>query len=216
MRFSVVTLAAVSAFVVAACGAAATPTAIITPTASLVVGPTAAASSNMATPSSATPITVTTPPSSAPTPTAPPPPTPTLAPTQAPSATAAAVVDLCALLSAADLHSVLGGSWMEGSLGVMGGHCFWLDSSTASYDQVTTGIDERSIEEVKSATPNGVDMTVSGHAGYRVRDENSDVQTTYVWVDLGGQSLTMEITSSSAADDQISAQELAEIAIGNI
>lgn len=214
MRFSVITLAAVSAFVVAACGAAATPTAIITPTASLVVGPTAAASSPVATPSSASPITVTTPPSSAPTPTAPPP--PTLAPTQAPSATAAAVVDLCALLSAADLHSVLGGSWMEGSLGVMGGHCFWLDSSTASYDQVTTGIDERSIEEVKSATPNGVDMTVSGHAGYRVRDENSDVPTTYVWVDLGGQSLAMEIHSSSAADDQISAQELAEIAIGNI
>lgn len=214
MRFSVVTLAAVSAFVVAACGAAATPTAIITPTASLVVGPTAAASSPVATPSSASPITVTTPPSSAPTPTAPPP--PTLAPTQAPSATAAAVVDLCALLSAADLHRVLGGSWMEGRLGVMGGYCFWLHSSTASYDQVTTAIDERSIEEIKSATPNGVDMTVSGHAGYRVRDENSDVQTTYVWVDLGGQSLTMEITSSSAADDQISAQELAEIAIGNI
>lgn len=213
MRFSVVTLAAVSAFVVAACGAAATPTAIITPTASLVVGPTAAASSPVATPSSASPITVTTPPSSAPTP---PPPPPTLAPTQAPSATAAAVVDLCALLSAADLHRVLGGSWMEGRLGVMGGYCFWLDSSTASYDQVTTAIDERSIEEIKSATPNGVDMTVSGHAGYRVRDENSDVQTTYVWVDLGGQSLTMEITSSSAADDQISAQELAEIAIGNI
>jgi hypothetical protein len=98
----------------------------------------------------------------------------------------------------------------------MGGHCFWLDSSTASYDQVTTGIDERSIAEVKSATPNGVDMTVSGHAGYRVRDENSDVPTTYVWVDLGGHSLAMEIHSSSAADDQISAQELAEIAIGNI
>ncbi len=212
MRFSVVTLAALSAFVVAACGAAATPTAIITPTASLAVGPTAAASSPVATPSSASPITVTTPPSSAPTPTPTAP--PTLAPTQAPSATAAAVVDLCALLSAADLHSVLGGSWIEGHLTATGAYCFW-GSGNVSSDQVVTGIDERSIEEIKSATPNGVDMTVSGHAGYWVRDENSYIQSTFV--DLGGQTLIVEMPiSSSAADDQISAQKLAEIAIGNI
>lgn len=205
MRFSAVTLAAVSAFVMAACGAATTPTFVIAPTASPV-----------ATPSSASPNTVTTPPSYAPTPTAPP---PTLAPTQAPSATAAAVVDLCALLSAADLESVLGGSWMEGRLGVTGGYCFWLDSSDVSYDQVTTAIDARSLEQVKldfGATPKGVDMNVSGRAGYLFIDENSTYRTMYVYVDLGGRLLTLEITSSSAPGDQISAQELAEIAIGNI
>lgn len=108
---------------------------------------------------------------------------------------------------------------MEGRLGVMGGYCFWLDSSDVSYDQVTTAIDERSLEQVKldfGATPNGVDMNMSGRAGYLFIDENSAHRTMYVYVDLGGRLLTLEITTSSAADHQMIAQELAEIAIGNI
>lgn len=206
MRFpTMVAVAALAVFTVAACGGGANPTGVSTPTASPVGGPTAAASTPVATPSSAPTAAVSAPPTSAPTT------PPTDAPT--PAATTAAI-DLCALLSADDLNTVLGGSWLEGQLTSTGGYCHW-DSGNGSGEIVITATDLRPLEEIKSHAPGGVDMTVNGHAGYSVRNAAFHLQTVYV--DLGGQSLIVEFpTSSSADDDQTNAQELAEIAIGNL
>lgn len=191
MKFQTsVAVAAVALFTLAACGTGAVPTA--------VSNPTAGASSPIATPSSAPTASI---------PAAPP--TSTTTPVGA--------VDLCALLSAGDLQTVLGGGgWpLEGALTSTGDHCYWDNAvSHSPFDSVGIGTDDRSLATIKSAT-HGVDMTVSGHAGYSVRDEDLHVRT--IWVDLGGLLLVVELpTSSNADDDQTAAQALAEIAVGNM
>ncbi|MEO5703652.1 MAG: DUF3558 family protein [Candidatus Limnocylindrales bacterium] len=140
----------------------------------------------------------------------------TAAPTSPPAATqVATAVDLCGLLTAGDLSTVLGGSWAEGQLTSTGGYCHW-DSGSQPNDQVITATDARTLEAIKSAAAgSGTDMTVAGHAGYSVRSTTTRLQSTYV--DLGGKLLLLEFgTSSSSADDQAHAQALAEIAVGKM
>jgi hypothetical protein len=163
------------------------------------LGATSGAGSSAAAPSGPPAATVATQPSSAPT-------------TAQPSS--AGALDLCSLLEANDLHTVLGGSWLEGQLTSTGGYCHW-DNANQPNEQTITAIDARALDAIKSAAPDGTDMTVAGHAGYSTRQAGPHLQTTYV--DLGGQVLVLEFgTSSSAGDDQEHAQQLAEIAIGNL
>jgi hypothetical protein len=161
------------------------------------VGATAGASGSVATPGNAPTTALTAPPTSPP------------AATQVASA-----LDLCGLLTADDLHTVLGGPWAEGQLTSTGGYCHW-DSGSSPNDQVITATDARTLDAIKTVAADEVDMTVAGHAAISIRQADAHLQSTYV--DLGGKLLILEFpTSSSAADDQAHAQALAEIAIGNL
>lgn len=192
MKFQTsVAVAAMALFTLAACGTGAVPTGVSNPTAS-PAGPIATSSSApTASIPTATP-TSTTPPVGA--------------------------VDLCALLSVDDLFTVLGAVFAEGALSKPGptGYCHW--DTRGEYNpasSVITFTDDHPLATITSGG-NGVDMTVSGHAGYSVRSgEQPAVQTT--WVDLGGLLLVVEFpTTSNADDDQAAAQTLAEIAVGNM
>lgn len=191
MRFPrIMFVVAPAVLALAACGGSGTPTAP-------PVGATAGASGSVATPGNA-PTTAST-----------------SAPTSPPAATqVASALDLCGLLTANDLQTVLGGSWLEGQLTSTGGYCHW-DSGSSPNDQVITATDARTLDAIKAVASDEVDMTVAGHAGISIRQADAHLQSTYV--DLGGKLLILEFpTSSSAADDQAHAQALAEIAIGNL
>jgi len=181
---------------VAACATGAVPTPV-TPTASPGEGPTAAASTPTAAATTAVSAAPVSPATTLPTPVA-----------------SGAAVDLCSLLTAGDLNDVLEGNFLEGELTSTGGYCHW-DSALSPNESVITAIDDRSLETIKSAGPGGVDITAGGHAGYSVRNEDFRLQTTFL--DLGGTSLILEFPiTSNAADDLADAQELAEIAVGNL
>ena len=139
------------------------------------------------------------------------------APTSAPATaqpSAAGLLDLCSLLTADDLKTVLGGNYLEGQLTSTGGYCHW-DAGNQPNEQVITATDARSLDAIKSVATGEVDMAVDGHAGISIRQ--ADVQIHAIYVDIGGQLLVLEFgTSSSATKDQEDAQTLAEIAIGNL
>lgn len=180
---------ALAAFALAGCGAAvSTPTAVVA---------TAGTSGSVATQGNL-PTTASTAPPSIP-----------------PAATqGATALNLCGLLTANDLQTVLGGSWAEGQLTSTGGYCHW-DSGSQSSEQVITATDSRTLDAIKAVSADEVDMTVAGHAGISIRQADAHILTTYV--DVGGKLLLLEFgTSSNAADDQAHAQALAEIAIGNL
>lgn len=193
-------------FTLAACGGSnATPIgSSVTPTGATT--PTAPPSVGLA----ATPAP-TAPPTVAPTtlvPTAP----PIVGPTTSPASTVGAV-DLCSLLTADDLHTVIGGGWHEGALTSTGGYCHW-DSGNSPDNQVITALQDGGIDTVNTV-PGGVDITAGGLAGYSVADRNLHVQTT--WVDIGGRLLIVEFPSSSNLDGDLTiAKKLAEIAVGNM
>ena len=131
--------------------------------------------------------------------------------TAAPSAGA---IDLCGLLTAADVTKALGGSSIEGTLTSTGGYCHW-DSARSPNDRVITATQPGTLDDVKGPAPTGAELTVGGRGAYSVRDEAARVQTT--WIDVGGQLLLVEIPlSTDAAADLQSAEELAGIAVGNL
>ena len=139
------------------------------------------------------------------------------APTSAPATaqpSAAGLLDLCSLLTADDLHTVLGGRYQAGQLTSTGGYCHW-DAGNQPNEQVITAILPRSLDSIKSAVTGEVDMAVDGHAGISFRQDDGRIEVVYV--DIGGQLLDLEFgTSSSATKDQEAAQALAEIAIGHL
>jgi hypothetical protein len=138
-------------------------------------------------------------------------------PTATPTSTTTPVgaVDLCALLSVDDVVTVLGtGGWVEGALSKPGpsGYCKWDNAISHAFVLTSTTVD-LPLATIKSGG-DGVDMTVSGHAGYLKRLEQNSMA---IWVDLGGLLLVVQMpTSSNADDDQAAAQTLAEIAVGNM
>lgn len=139
------------------------------------------------------------------------------APTSAPATaqpSAAGLLDLCSLLTAADLRTWRGDNYQEGQLTSTGGYCHW-DRGNQPDEQVITATDARSLDAIKSVATGEVDMTVDGHAGISIRQ--ADLHILSIYVDIGGQLLVLEFgTSASTANDQAAAQALAEIAIGNL
>jgi hypothetical protein len=141
---------------------------------------------------------------------------PTTASSDAASTTASpagGAVDLCGLLSAADLKTATGGDYGEGKLDDYG-QCTWLvgDAGVNTGDgQVVAAIQEVPLDTFKNTFSGGVDVTVNGHAGYW--NPTQGIQS--IWVDVGGRTLVMSFDPVSA-DGQAIAQKLAEIAIANM
>lgn len=143
-------------------------------------------------------------------------PTPSIGTTTTPTATVGATptageVDQCALLSPADLKTVTGGDYGDGVLDEVG-RCRWM----AGTQTVIAFVIAASLDQFKSNNPGGSDVTVSGHAGYSATREGTTTES--LWVDVGGPTLVLEV-SGMAADAQaikLIAQDLAEIAIGNL
>lgn len=204
MRFpTMATVVVVALFALTACGGTGAAPTAVPATASPGDVPTAAAPT--ASPTSAPTATAGSLPTDVPVTPPPGEPTPTAADTE---------VDLCSLLTVNDVNAVLEGNFLEGELTSTGGYCHW-DSAMSSGESVITAIDDRSLDAIKTAGPGGVDMTAGGRAAYSVRNEDFLLQTTFI--DLYGQSLIVEFPTSSSADDDLAdAQELADIAVGNL
>jgi hypothetical protein len=129
-------------------------------------------------------------------------------------ASAAGAVDLCALLSPADLKTVTGDDYGAGVLNSLR-LCVWRVGGAAVNNgdgQVVADDQGGALAAVKSAFAGGVDVTVSGHDGYW--DPAEGLQS--IWVDLGGGRTLVLSFDPVAPDGQAIAQALAEIAIGNI
>ena len=182
--------AAAALAVFAFAGCASTPA---TPTATTAVATSPAATSTSA---ATTPATASA---------------PTVA-TTAPAGSASAI-DLCSLLSVADIQAVIPGSWLEGQLTKpVGGYCHW---DNTLQERVITAIEPRTFDAVKAAAVGGTDFTAGGHPAYSFRDEAAHVQTT--WIDLSGTVLIVEIPASAdAAADLSNAQGLTGVAVGNM
>lgn len=183
-------VAALAVFALAACGGTAAPPTGTTAPPSSPAG--AATTAPAATTAASTPPAVAT--------TAP--------------AGSAGTIDLCGLLSAADVQAVIAGSWLEGQLTSTGGYCHW--DNTLS-ERVITAIDPATLEGIKASMPGGENFVILLFAasGYSFRDEGAHVQTT--WLDIGEQLLIVEIPMSSDADADLSnAKELSEIVLGNL
>ncbi len=190
-------LAVVTMSVAAACGSSTVPSTAGTPT----IGPT-----GVPTP------TATSPASSVPTATVSATATPTIAPTATVAATSGAI-DLCSLLTAADVTTVLGGGWAEGVMA--NDYCHW-DSSSNPNERVVTFVQAGTIDAISAQMTGGTSVTVAGHGAYSFRDLAANVQTTYIDIG-GGQLLIVEIPNSSdSIGDLQSAVELIEAALGNL
>jgi hypothetical protein len=185
MKSSKFVVAALAVFAFGGCAAA--PAA---PTGTTAVATPPAATSTLAATASASPAVATT----------------------APAASASAI-DLCSLLSVADIQAVIPGSWLEGQLTKpVGGYCHW---DNTLQERVITAIEPRPFDAVKAAAVGGTDFTAAGHPAYSIRDEAAHVQTT--WIDLSGQVLIVEIPASAdAAADLSHAQALAGVTVGNM
>ncbi len=141
---------------------------------------------------------------------------PTTAPSDATTTTPGAsggTVDLCGLLTAADLKTATGADYGDGKLDDYG-LCTWRvgDASVNTGDgQVIIGVQDVPLDTFKSSFPGGVDVTVSGHAGYW----NPAQGLQSMWVDIGGRTLVISF-DPVGPDGQSIAQKLAEIAVGRI
>lgn len=143
-------------------------------------------------------------------------PTPSVGTTTTPTDTVGATptageVDQCALLSPADLKTVTGGDYGDGVLDQVG-RCQWV----AGTQTVIAFVIAAPLDNYKGNNPGGVDVTVSGHSGYSATREGTTTES--LWVDVGGRTLVLEVSgmaSDAQAIKQI-AQDLAEIAIGNL
>jgi hypothetical protein len=121
---------------------------------------------------------------------------------------------LCALLSPPDLKTATGADYGAGvpdSYGL----CTWRVGAATVNDgkgQIIASYKDQQLSFIKSSFTGGVDMTVSGHAGYW----NGQQGLQSLWVDLGGGRLF--ILSLDPVDDgtQAIAQRLAEVAIAKI
>ena len=142
--------------------------------------------------------------------------TPTAAPgggtTTTPAPTGGAV-DMCALLSPADLKTVTGGDYGDGVLDSVG-QCTWRVGGTAvnvGDGQVVAAIQDQQLSFIKSTFSGGVDVTVSGQAGYW----NPEQGLQSIWVDVGGRTLVLSF-DPVGPDAQAIAQKLAEIALSKM
>jgi len=128
-------------------------------------------------------------------------------------APADAAAKLCTLLSSADLKTTTGSDYGAGVADAYG-MCTWrVGASTVNNGdgQVTAAFVDQQLSFVKSSFSGGVDVTVSGHAGYW----NPTQGLQSMWVDLGGRLLVLSFDPVDP-DTQAIAQKLAEIAIGKI
>jgi hypothetical protein len=178
-------VAAIAIFAVAACGGSGSaPTGGTTTSA-----PTSAPAGATTTPASAPAGATTTP------------------------ATAGTPIDLCALLSPADLKTVTGGDYGAGVTDSVG-QCTWrVGGATANNGdgQVIAGTADATLDVIKGNFPGGTDVTVSGHAGYW----NPAQGLQSIWVDAGGRLLVLSFDPVDS-DTLGFAQKLAEIAIGKM
>jgi hypothetical protein len=182
-------IAAVAIFAVAACGGStATPggASTTTPAPSSVAGATAA-------PVTAAPASVVA----------------TLA------ATAGAPIDVCTLLSPADLDAATGKKYEPGFLD-SSGMCSWNVGTSPGNkgDLIIASIQAQELGAIKSAFEGGADVTVKGHAGYW----NGSQGLGSMWVDIGGRLFILSFPRSVTLgpEDQAIAQKLAEIAVGKL
>jgi hypothetical protein len=122
-------------------------------------------------------------------------------------------VDLCGLLSAADLKTITGEDYGEGKPDGYG-QCFWRvgDTDVNQGDgQVAAAIQDVPLSTVKGMFAGGVDVTVSGRAA--VWNPNEGLQT--LWVDIGGR--TLGLSFDPVGDDgQAIAVKVGEVAIANL
>jgi len=128
-------------------------------------------------------------------------------------APADAAAKLCTLLSPADLKTTTGSDYGVGVADSYG-LCTWRvgASSVNNGDgQVIATFNDSQLSLVKSSFSGGVDVTVSGHAGYW----NPTQGLQSMWVDLGGRLLVLSF-DPVGPETQAIAQKLAEIAIGKI
>ncbi len=149
--------------------------------------------------------------SPAPTTTATPTPTPTRTTNPAPTQVS---VDMCALFTPADLRAVTGGTYTDPGVSSSLGQCSWSGGGTgvtSGHSLVIATIGDNPLAGYKRDFPGGVDLTVSGHAGYW----NAVLGFKAMWVDFGPRTLLLMI-DPAGPDGQAVAQEMAEIAVANM
>jgi hypothetical protein len=190
---NMVALAAVAVLALAACGSSATPA----PAAGTSATPGAAASAPASLGEASTPASV-----------------PASAGATA-STPAGGAVDLCSLLTPADLKAATGKTYEAGVLDSVG-QCYWNVGKSAvnSGDLIGASIQDQQLSLIKSTFPGGVDVTVNGKAAYY----NGAQGLGSLWVDIGGRLFILTFPRSGAltADDQTAMQKLAEIAVAKI
>lgn len=123
-------------------------------------------------------------------------------------------VDTCALFTPADLKAVTGGNYAGSGVSSSVGSCTWLGGGTgvtSGHSFVIATIGDNPLAAIKGTFPGGVDLTVSGYAGYW----NPLTGFQAICVDVGGQTLILTI-DPAGADGQAVAQKLAEIAVARM
>jgi hypothetical protein len=123
-------------------------------------------------------------------------------------------VDACALLTPAELKTVTGGDYTGPGVSNSVGQCNWSGGGTSlasGHSFVVATIGDNPLAAIKGTFPGGVDLTVSGHAGYW----NPLPGFQAICVDLGGRTLILTI-DPAGADGQAVAQKLAEIAVARM
>ncbi len=124
--------------------------------------------------------------------------------------------DLCSLLTAAEVSTVMGKKYEAGVPDAYG-QCSWNvgKSSANSGDLIIVGSQAAELSLIKSTFPGGVDATVAGHAAYW----NGKQGLGTMWVDLGGGKLfTLGFPRSVdlGETDRAAAQKLAELAFAKM
>ena len=138
--------------------------------------------------------------------------TPTLASVATPSAPITGAVEVCSLLTPADLKAATGDDYLAGTSGLPDlSDCNWR---TAEGDIISAYIQASPLgfNFHKDNTPSGgVDLTVAGHPAFYNRFAENAVSST-LWVDLGGG----REFSVWYIESQAIAVQLAEIALGRM
>jgi hypothetical protein len=123
-------------------------------------------------------------------------------------------LDVCALLTPADLKAVTGGNYTEAGVSASVDGCTWLGGGagvTSGHAFVGATIGDNPLAAIKRTFPGGVDLTVSGYAAYWA----SLTGFHAISVDVDGRTLVLAI-DPAGADGQTIAQKLAEIAVANM
>lgn len=138
--------------------------------------------------------------------------------TAPPAGTPVAVGDACSLLSPADLKTATGKTYLAGTLDSASGDCNWdTDASGVnSGDLIIVYFTAQPLTFIKQAYGSGgADATVGGHAAFW----NPTYGYDSLWVDVGGGNLLvigMPRSSPLTADDETTAQALAEVALSHM
>ena len=131
------------------------------------------------------------------------------------STPAGAAVDVCSLLTPADLKTATGKTYEAGVLDSVG-QCYWNVGKSAanSGDLIGASVQDQQLSLIKSTFPGGTDLTVSGKAAYY----NGAQGLGSVWVDIGGRLFILTFPRSGALspEDQTAIQKLAEVAVAKI